>query len=133
MNFFYRIIAIVYKSYDDKGLDIPYFRTIITVIFSLFLHIVQIGLLFDIPSNSLLPWGPNENKGLERLKATLYFTIPIIVVALIFNKSKLDKIVVSDRQIRKGRKYLPIYLTFSIVLLCVLLVIHGVRSGTIHL
>src|SRR4030095_3047123 len=117
MIIIYKLTAIIYRTYEDKGLDIPHFRAIATVIFSLFLHIVQIALVFDIPSHYIIPWSSSESKGVQWMKASLYFTIPIILISVIFSKRKLDKISVSEDQIYNGRKILPIYLILTITLL----------------
>ncbi len=132
MKFIYKIIAIIYRTYDDRGQDIPHFRGIVTVLFLLFLHIVCIALLFDIPSIYIMPWSSQESKAVQWLKAAIYFTIPLVLFSNIFSKEKLDKVPVTDRQIHRDRKILPIYIILSIALLMILLLRHGVRKGTIH-
>jgi hypothetical protein len=106
MNFVYKVFAIVYRTYEDKGNHSPYFDTILTFIFLLFLHLVHIGLLFNLPSDYIMPWSSQESKGLQWLKASMYFLV---------------------------RKTLPVYIALSIILLFILLVRHGVRKGTINL
>jgi hypothetical protein len=133
MNFLYKCFAIIYKTYDDKGLDIPHFRAISTVIFCLFLHIVHIGLLLDVPSNFLMPWNSQESKALQWLKAAIFFTIPILLISIVFTKKKLDSVSVTDNQISKAKRILPVYFFLSIALLVILLIRHGLRKGTIHL
>jgi hypothetical protein len=133
MNLVYKFFAIVYRTYEDKGNHSPYFDAILTIIFLLFLHLVQIGLLFNLPSGYIMPWSSQENKGSQWLKASVYFCVPAVIIALAFNKKRIEKIPVSDDQIYKGRKALPVYIALSIILLFVLLVRHGVRKGTINL
>jgi hypothetical protein len=132
MNFLYKLFAIIYRTFDDRGVDIPHFRAIVTIIFLFFLHVVFIGLLFDIPSKYIMPWSSDESKGMQWLKASLYFGLPIIFISLVFNHKRLDKVPVTDNQIYRGRKILPVYLAVSIILLMVLLIRYGVRKGTIH-
>jgi hypothetical protein len=42
--------------------------------------------VLDIPSQDILPWNSTESKGLQWVKAGLYFTIPIFCVSIVFNK-----------------------------------------------
>jgi hypothetical protein len=51
MKFFVKIAANLYRNYEAKGLDMVYLRTIFTIGFSVFLHVVQLFLLFNIPQN----------------------------------------------------------------------------------
>ena len=132
MNFLYKLFAIIYRTFDDRGVDIPHFRAIVTIIFLFFLHVVFIGLLFDIPSKYILPWSSGERKGMQWLKVSLYFGVPIILIATVFNHRRLDKVAVTDKQIYRGRKILPIYLALTIILVMVLLIRHGVKIGTIN-
>jgi len=132
MNFFYKLVAIIYRTFNDRGVDIPHFRAIITVVFLFFLNIVIVGLLCDIPSKHIMPWSSEDSKGMQWFKASLYFGGPILLIATIFNQKKLDKVSVTDDQIHRGKKILPVYLTISIIILAVLLIRHGVRKGTIN-
>jgi len=75
MNLFTKIAATIYKSYDEKGVGIPHFRTIVTIAFILFMHFIQIGLFFKIPSNYLMPWSLASSKGTQRFSSFLYFGI----------------------------------------------------------
>ena len=133
MKFIYTIPAIIYRTYDDRGLDIPHFRAIVTIIFLLFMYAVCVGLLFNIPSHYIIPWSSQESKNSQWLKALIYFLIPITLLSIVFNKKKLDDVVVTENQIYNGRKILPVYLVASIILLMLLLLRHGVRKGTIHI
>ena len=133
MNLVYKVFAIVYKTYDDKGNHSPYFDTVLTFVFLLFLHLVQIGLLFNLPSDCIMPWSSRESKGLQWLKASIYFCVPILFAALLFKKKRIERVPVSDDQIYKARTIIPIYIALSLILLFILLVRHGVRKGTINL
>lgn len=133
MNFLYKIVAIVYRTYDDRGQDIPHFRAIITILFLFFVNTVHLGLLFDIPSKYIMPWNSNEGRIMRWIKSGVYFLAPIVLLSIVFNKRKLDTVPVTDRQIYRGRRILPIYIILSIILLVVLLIRHGVRKGTINI
>ncbi|SHF95324.1 hypothetical protein SAMN02745131_03944 [Flavisolibacter ginsengisoli DSM 18119] len=132
MNFIYKLFAIIYRTYDDRGLDIPHFRAITTIVFLFFLNIVSVILIFDIPSKFIIPWSSDESKGIQWFKASLYFGLPILLISTVFNPKKLDKVPVTDSQIYRGRKILPVCLTLSIILLMALLIRLGIRKGTIH-
>ena len=131
MSFLFKIVAIIYKSYDDRGVDTPHFRALLTIILSLFLTAVNVGLLFNLPSDYIMSWSSNESKGSQFLKAAFFFIVPIILIAVIFNQKKLDKIPVSEKQLSYGRSIVRFYLFLSIALLAVLLIRHGINKGTI--
>jgi hypothetical protein len=131
INFLYKIVAIIYKSYDDRGVDIPHFRALMTIILSLFLTVTNVALFFDIPSDYIMPWSSSESNGSQYLKATFFFLLPIIFIAVLFNRNKLDKIPVTENELSYGRVIVPIYLFLSIALLAILLVRHGINRGTI--
>jgi hypothetical protein len=131
MKLLYKIFAVVYRTFDDRGIDIPYFRSLVLVIFLFYVNIVSIGLLFELPSYYIMPWRSDEGKGVQWFKGALYFMTPIILFAAIFRKKKLDSIEVSDEQINRGRKILPIYILISLILLTVLLVRRGMNKGMI--
>ena len=133
MNFFTKIAAIIYHTYDQKGLDIPHFRTITTIVMILFLHIVHIGLIFNLPSDYIMPWNSKANKSSQWLYASLYFGGFIALIALIFRKKKLDSINVTQKQIDRSRIIIPVYLVVCLILLVALLVKSGVDKGKINL
>jgi hypothetical protein len=132
MRFFTKIAAIIYRSYDDRGVDIPHFRMIITIVFILFIHAVHIGLIFDLPSDYIMPWSSDTSRPLQWLFGFIYFGILITIILLLFKKSKLDKVEVSQKQIDRGRNILPIYLVLCIVLLVALLIKSGIERGKIN-
>lgn len=129
MNIFIKIVAIIYRSYEDRGVDIPHFRAIVTTVLILFLHMVHIGLAFDISSKWIMPWNSDSSRSSQWLFGLIYFGTFIVIIAFVFQKRKLEKINVSQRQIDRGRLILPIYLTLSIVILLVLLIAAGNREG----
>lgn len=132
MSFVYRFFAIIYRTYDDRGIDIPHFRMLATVVFMLFLHVVHVGLLFNLSTDDLFLY-QSEGKRLHWLSFTIYFVAPVLVLAIVFNKKKLDEVSVTQKQINRGRTVLPIYMTLSIVLMVILLIRHGINKGTIDL
>ncbi len=133
MKVFYKIPAIIYRTYDDRGAHSPYFDAILTMIIILFFHAVHIGLLFNIPSDYIMPWSSKASRPMQWFYGTLYFGVIITVISIIFRKSKLEKVVVSQTQIDRGRSILPIYLASCLILLLVLLIKSGVEKGKINL
>ena len=133
MKFLYKIVAIIYRTYDDRGIDIPHFRALITILIIIFLHVVQIGLLFKLPSDYIIPWSSTVSRPMQWIYGILYFGVIIIIFALVFKKSKLDKVILSQRQKDNGKVILPIYLGLSIGLFAFLLIKSGIEKGTIDL
>ena len=133
MSFFSKIVAVIYRMYDDRGISIPHFRAIITIVIILFLHAVHIGLLFNIPSKWLMPWDANSSKSTQWSFGFLYFGILIAIILSVFSKDKLDKVEVTQKQMDRARTIVPIYLTLCIVLLAILLIKSGIEKGKINL
>jgi hypothetical protein len=73
MNLIFKVFAIIYRTFDDRGLDLPYFRALVIVVFLFFIHIVSIGLLFNIPSGYIMPWNSQMSKWIQWLFAVIYF------------------------------------------------------------
>lgn len=129
MNFVSKIVAAIYHTYDDRGISIPHFRAIITIVIILFLHAVHIGLLFNIPSKWLMPWDADSSKSTQWLFGFLYFGVVIAIILSAFSKEKLDKVEVTQKQMNRAKTILPIYLTLCILLLAILLINSGIEKG----
>lgn len=78
-----------------------------------------------------MPWSPDVPASLEWLSGFIYFGTLVTVMLLLFRKSRLDKIEVSQKQIDRCRTILPVYLALCIALLFVLLVRSGIEKGKI--
>jgi hypothetical protein len=122
MNLIFKVFAIIYRTFDDRGLDLPYFRALVIVVFLFFIHIVSIGLLFNIPSGYIMPWNSQMSKWIQWLFAVIYFGTLMTFTFLVFNKKKVDKIPITEDEIETGRRILPIYITLSMIFLVILLV-----------
>lgn len=133
MKAFFKLPAIIYRTFINRDQDIPYFRTIVIIVFILFLHACQLAILFDIPSTYIMPWSSKEAKPVRWLYGTLYFGILYTLISITFKKSVLEKIVVTPEQIKKCKILLPIYLIACIILLLGLLLKLGIEKGKIHL
>lgn len=132
MNFLYKIPAIIYRTHDERGAHSPYFDMLLTIVFIVFIHAVHIGLIFNLPSHYIMPWDSTSTRGMQWLWGSLYFGGFITLFAIIFRKSKLNKVQVSQKQIDRTRIILPWYLAFCILLLFILLVKSGVEQGKIN-
>lgn len=132
MNLLIKIAAIIYRTYEDRGISIPYFRAITTIVLIMFFHVVHLGLLFNIASDNVMPWSSKTSKPIQWLYGLVYFGALIIAILLIFKKSRLEKMNVSDKQIKRGRKILPIYFAACILVLMVLLIKLGIEKGKIN-
>ncbi len=115
-------------------MNIPYFRTAMTIIGLLFLHVVQLVLLFNLPSNFIMPGTLDTDSGvIKYLKGGAYFGILILIFYLIVDKKKVLSIEVSNEEIIKGKRILIAYFIIDLVIMTILFVIRGVRMGTIKL
>jgi hypothetical protein len=131
MKRIYKIVAAVYKAYSYRKVDIPYFRTISTIVFLLFIHLAQVGLLFKISSQYMLPFN-SGNKTILWLEAALYFVVFFVVFSILFPERKLQEQDIKEALVLKVKKILPWYFVATILLLMILLVRHGVQRGAIH-
>jgi hypothetical protein len=131
MDKIYKIVATIYKTFLVRKLDIPYFRAICIIVFALFLHAVQIGLLFDIPSKYIMPFN-SKDKTIQWFQAAFYFVTLIVIFILLFPKRKLDEQEISETSILKAKKILPWYFVATVLLVIILLLRLGVQKGTIH-
>lgn len=56
MFVFVKIVAAIYHWFDERGVDIPHFRTLIILIGLLNMHLFQFSLLFHEPMIFPLSW-----------------------------------------------------------------------------
>jgi hypothetical protein len=109
----------------------PHFRAMLTIVFLSFLHAAQLAIVFHIPPDYILP-ATATNKTVRWIEGLVFFGALTGICTLIFPKKRLDEQQVSDTAISKGKKILPWYFAGTILLLIVLVIIHGVRKGTIR-
>jgi hypothetical protein len=133
LNILYKIPAIIYKSFDTRGVDIPHFRAIMTIVLIIFFHAVHIGLIFNISSDFVMPWSSKENKQNQWLYASIYFGSLIGFISIVFRKSKLDQINVTQSQLDRANKILPFYLAVCLILAIILLIKLGLEKGKINI
>jgi hypothetical protein len=134
MNFIYKTLAIIYRQYVYRKIPTPYFRTIMTVIGLLFLHIVHTALLFNLPTYFILPrLTDNDSSTVKYLMGAAYFGILILIFYKVISKEKVLNIEVSESEIKKGKRVLIIYFIVDIVLLILLVIFHEIQVGRLHL
>ena len=129
MKAFFKSPAIIYRTYIDRGQDIPYFRTIVTLVSILFLHAAHVALLFDIPLSYIMPWSSEEPKLVRWVYGTIYFGILYTVISMTFRKNALEKVIVTAQQIKRCKIVLPIYLIASTIFLMGLLLKLVIEKG----
>lgn len=132
MKYLIKGVATIYRMYDDRGLSIPHFRALITVLLILFLHSLHIGLLFRIPLKWLIPWKIEDSKLDQWLSGFLFFGVFTLIAIVILKKRRLEKIEISQNQIDRARIIVPIYLVLCILLLAILLIKSGIERGFIE-
>lgn len=128
MNYPYKIVAIIYRMFERRGLDTPYFRTCMAIIFMLFLHVVIMGLLFRLPFEYVFPGVTKSDHGETLvLKFIIIFSIAIALFFGIFQRQKVRAIEVKESYVQKAKWIVPIYFIGLILLMGLLLVAKGMR------
>ena len=104
-----------------------------TVIFLLFLHLVQLVLLFNLPGNFIMPGINDSDSGIIKyIKGFLYFGILISIFYLVIDKNRVLNIAVSNEDIKRCKKVLIIYFIADLIFMTTLFIIRGLRMGTLH-
>jgi len=105
-----------------------------TVIGLLFLHIVQIVLLFNLPSDFILPkLTDNDSLLVKYLMGGFYFGILILIFYKIISREKVLSIEVTEVEIKKGKKVLIVYFLVDMILFVLLAIFHEAQVGRLHL
>jgi hypothetical protein len=122
MTYFHRQFAKVYWFYNssEKTKDVPYMRTLFTILLLGILQFFQIVLLFELNSTELLPWASTDNKAIQYLKGMVALAILTTLLSLIFRKKDIVKITVTDDQIDSTKRFLLWYFILSLFFLSLL-------------
>lgn len=131
MKMINKLPAVIYHTFIDRRQDIPYFRTIVTIIAIVFMHAMHIILLFDISTTYIVPWRSHQSKTIQWIYGIMYFLAIYILLSLLFKEKSLAKIIVTPQQMRRCRILLPIYLIACAILFLGLLIKLGIERGTI--
>jgi hypothetical protein len=126
-----KIIASIYWVYKSRNQDIPYTRTMMTVVGILSLHIIQIFLIFNIPSKYILPFELKNDITERWLNASILLTPMIFLFIIFFKEKKLSAFDIPDTKILQWKRWLPIYFLISFGLLIGLLIREGIRTGNL--
>src|SRR5213080_4723772 len=110
-----RIVALVYKSYKWKDFPLPYFRSIMTIVFGIMIISLLLSLKFlglHIPKNS-------TDQTLFLLEIWFGLVALYFILSLIFRKRKLETYYFSDAQIKKGWRSIIVYFILLNILVLV--------------
>lgn len=123
MKLLFRAFASIYQMFNasSRTNDIPYFRTLATIIGLLMLHLFQLTLIFNLKSDYFMPWKNGDSKDLMYLKGmgSIFFLAGIL--SLLFRRKKIEAIYVSEVQIRRTRTIIIWYFIASMIGLFALL------------
>jgi len=75
-----------------------------------------------------MPWDSTSSRSNQWLWGFVYFGVLILLFFVIFKKSKIENIEISDGVVDRGRKILPFYLFFNVLILVMLLIRKKVAS-----
>lgn len=128
-----KAIATIYRTFADNGIDLPHFRTIGLLGLILFIHFAQISLIFNIDLKYFILWNPSSSKASQWFFAAVYFALVWFILNLLFGESKLKEVVVTEKEVKRGRYILWIYFSVNFLVLLSLLVKLGIEKGTIKI
>jgi hypothetical protein len=132
MKITFRLFAVIYRSFEVRGTDIPYFRSLLLVAILFATHIFTLKLLLDFPFSDISPWNTQGAEWKRLLVEILTFGATVTIAILIFSKKKLDEIAVLEGEIQQAKRILPIYIGISFAVLFILLTVYGKKIGKIH-
>lgn len=120
------IMFILYRYYSrGRYYNTPYLSTLSVVMFSIWLHYIQLILLFN--KIDLIPLKRTAAKD-ENLLKTLLYILPIALVIVILIKPKdLQQANYDEDKIRRGGIYLVIYYIISWIVLLILALVSPLK------
>ena len=130
INYF---LASLYFYFKKKGIDIPHFRTMVSVVFILFLNLCSLALIFNIPVRYFIIWNTSGTKSQQWIGGMIYFISLIFIFSLLFSEAKLKIINVTDTSIKKVSRFFLWYFIFSFLILMLLILRKGLIEGYIDL
>lgn len=129
-----RIISQVYWMFKtDAKQTTPYLSTCLIITLIFVLNVVSLFLLLGLPF-TLSPFQFTKNEKINSwVNTILGGTFLWLIFGLLFPKKQLENYEFSNTKIVSTRKWLIIYIAFSILLMSASLIILGIKKGTIVL
>lgn len=109
----------------------PYASTILIIGLLIWLHVAIFRLAFNLPDNFFDPFILN-NKKLSRWLNTIVFLTPtLLILILLFRKVDLESYKFSEDELKKCKRNFFTYFIIIFSVVIVLLIIKGVKKGSI--
>jgi hypothetical protein len=121
-----KLVASFYKYYCLKKLDIPYFRSIMTLIGFFFMHFLLLFAIFPLPKK-LNPFAIEAKSIIIYGYAICIILLLYIVSSLLFRKKELEKYTFTTKQLKVRGRTIVIYF-FALLFLLGLSLILKVRT-----
>jgi hypothetical protein len=115
------VAYLFYRYYSVSGprKDIPYFSTLLSLTFLIFLHLLQIVIL--LTRMGIIPINNGEGRMVRFGKMTLIM-LPIFLLFLaLIRKSKLKLMRYDERKVKKAYVFLVVYIVLSMALMIFLI------------
>lgn len=128
-----KVIASVYRMYERRNIDLPYFRTCMTVVGPLGLSAILILGAFNGQLIGLSGVKSSGDGLLKCIGVGIYFGVLILAFYVLFSKNEILKIDVNERQIRAAKNFVPVLYLIMIICIVIVGIIKGIEKGTIAL
>jgi len=117
-----KLMMFLFYKYYLKGKqtqDIPYISALCAVVIMLIIHLLQIAAIILIFTNKdiLLT---HDSKLIQYIKVAIYSALVFLIIGFLVKRKDLEVAVYSDEVIKKGNKYLLLYVISSIMILMLL-------------
>lgn len=114
-NFFTKTLHLLYLYNLKRDKDLAYQRSILYLIFILFLNLLTLSMILNIN----LPQLP-DTKWKKYLIIGGCFIIPtLLLIRLVLKKQDVVNIKMTDNEIKKGNKYLLFYVIATFILITI--------------
>lgn len=115
-----KFIAFLFYKYYSTGPTsrIPYFSTLCALVLMLYMHVVQILLIFNI--TDIVPTDGSQMKAMNFVKMALFMIPFFVITGMLVKKSDLNSKTYSPQKIKTGYIYLIVYIILSFILIIVL-------------
>lgn len=116
-----RFVGYLFYRYYSKGSlsNIPYFSTLCALSILVYIHLVELLILFNMMH--IIPTNGKQNNIGNFFKMGLFLAPLFFLLAIIVKKSDILNMSYPDSMIKRGNKYLVIYICASYALLIFLI------------